>query len=155
MPPVIGVTGVIGVSPDSDSSDPSDSSVPSDSSEDVVPKQESVVGVEGEEEEEEEEEEGTLSVGVETGSGMRIGKCLRPRLVEGGEDPVRSIADEAHARPPGPFRVGTGTCCSAVSSVKSMRFSGGGVLCRLRRKAGGVSETLSAMRGGGEFEGEF
>ena len=87
MPPVIGVTGVIGVSPDSDSSDPSDSSVPSDSSEDVVPKQESVVGVEGEEEEEEEEEEGTLSVGVETGSGMRIGECLRPRLVGGGRTP--------------------------------------------------------------------
>ena len=88
MPSVIGITRGIGVSPDSDSLDPSDSSVPSDSSEDVVPKQESVVGVEGEEEEEEEEEERTLPVGVETGSGMRIGECLRPRLVGGGEGPV-------------------------------------------------------------------
>ena len=87
MHPVIGTTRGIGVSLESDSLDPSDSSVPSDSSEDVVPKQESVVGVEGEEEEEEEEEEGTLSVGVETGSGMRIGECLRPRLVGGGRTP--------------------------------------------------------------------
>ena len=129
MPPVIGVTGAIGVSPDSDLSDPSDSSVPSDSSEDVVPKQESVVGVEGKEEEEEEEEEGTLSVGVESGSGIRIGKCLRHRLVEGGEDPVKSTTDVAHARPTGLIQVGAGTCCSVVSSVKSMRCSGGGVLC--------------------------
>ena len=58
----------------------------SDSSEDVVPEQESVVGVEE-----------AVSDGGGEGSGMRKGERLRPRLGGGGGDSVRSITKGARA----------------------------------------------------------